>query len=213
MIVHFIGNAGSGKSTVWKLTAAKGGFNVLAQKTPRQILSSAAWLARLTYPMSYRLGHRLAVHNRESTKGPGRRRWARTIAKQKAQRWTLPRVHVYLVDEGMTNLLRKYLRDSAVNLISELPLPDMVIHVNAPKAVKLGRVALRQRLSDTPSHYLAGERALDVGVSLARQWSALWGRDETYAVPVGVEPDLLSPGVARGRTREIARCCSGQFAD
>ncbi|WP_018862244.1 hypothetical protein [Thioalkalivibrio sp. ALJ3] len=78
----------------------------------------------------------------------------------------------------MANSLRKDGGASAAALVARLPLPDMVVHVSAPGAVRAARVALRDKSDHMPKRYLAGAQAIEAGSARARQWNALWGPDE-----------------------------------
>ncbi|WP_038055377.1 hypothetical protein [Thioalkalivibrio sp. ALJ7] len=78
----------------------------------------------------------------------------------------------------MTNALRKDGSASAAALVARLPLPDMVVHVTAPSAVKAARVALRDKPDHVPKRFLSGELVVEAGRARARQWNALWGPDE-----------------------------------
>lgn len=175
MIVHFIGGAGAGKSTLLGLVAEKGGFNTPPLEI-KSIFSPVGWLFPMAFPASYILGRRLRAHNRKGANGPAARSWGATIAMQSARRWVYARGGVTLVDQAMTNMLRKHASETAAPLVGRLPFPEMVVHVSAPAAVRAARVAVREKANHQPK-YLAWEQALEVASARARQWNALWGAE------------------------------------
>jgi hypothetical protein len=177
MIVHFIGGAGTGKSTLLDLAADAGGFRV----TPigfKRFFTPAGWLLPVVFPLSLPLGKRLVMHNRNKAKGPGGHSWTATIAMQRARKWMCSRGTVHLVDHAMTNELRKHSSDSAAMLVDSLPLPDMVVHISTPQAVRAARVALRQKPSHVPGRYFTSDQARERARRHARRWSYLWGPEE-----------------------------------
>jgi len=177
MIVHFIGHAGTGKSTLVAQLAAEGGY-LRPPAGLARILSPAEWMLPITFPLTWPMGRRLAAHNPDSGRGLKAGAWTGTVAIQKSRRWVLPRRHVYLIDHAMTNMLYKHGNELMGFLLGRLPLPDVVIHVSAPKAVRKARVVRREKPNHGPSRYLSGEHAWKSGKGLARLWSVLWGDEE-----------------------------------
>jgi len=177
MIVHFIGHAGTGKSTLVAQLAAEGGY-LRPPAGLARILSPAEWLLPITFPLTWPMGRRLAAHNPDSGRGLKAGAWTATVAMQKARQLVLPRTPVHLIDHAMTNMLRRHADESMAFLLDKLPLPDLVVHVSAPGAVRKARVVRRKKCNHAPRRYLFGERAMKSGKKHARRWSALWGEEE-----------------------------------
>ena len=177
MIVHFIGNAGTGKTTLVANVAAQGGYTMPSMGF-RRFLSPATWILCFALPLVWPVGCKLSTCNRKGNKGPGPWAWTRTVAMQSARRWALPSGKVWLIDHGMTNMLRKHANESAGSMLDDLPVPDIVVNVTAPSAVRKARIVTRDKPGHMASQYLAGVRALEVGGRFARQWLALFGPEE-----------------------------------
>lgn len=177
MIVHFIGNAGTGKTTLMAMVAAQGGYTVPLMSF-RRILSAAEWMLPITLPLVWPIGCKLSEANREGNKGPGSWAWTGTVAMQKARQQVLTRGQVCLIDQGITNMLRKHANESAGSMLDDLPLPDFVVNVTAPSAVRKARIVTRDKPDHVPSQYHTGDRALEVGGIHARQWFALYGAEQ-----------------------------------
>lgn len=178
MIVHFIGKAGTGKSTLMASVAADSGYATPPDGLGR-MLSLADWMLPVAMPLAWPVGRRLVAHNRKGEKGPKAQGWTTSIAMQMARRWVVPREQIHLVDHAMTNQLRKHANATASALLDALPLPEMVVNVTAPHALTVARVVLRDKPGQLLGRPLSGETALETGRALARRWLAMLGADET----------------------------------
>ena len=118
MIVHFIGNAGTGKTTLVANVAAQGGYTMPSMGF-RRFLSPATWILCFALPLVWPVGCKLSTCNRKGNKGPGPWAWTRTVAMQSARRWALPSGKVWLIDHGMTNMLRKHANESAGSMLDD----------------------------------------------------------------------------------------------
>ena len=176
MIVHFIGRAGSGKSTLIEKVAAEGGYST-SPKGLERLLSSSYLMLPLAFLVTWPSARRLAAHNLKAQRLTSWG-WVGVAAMQTARQWTCRKDHILLIDHALSNNLRKFTDKSASRLIAGLPLPDMVIHVTAPSALEKARVYLRDKSGHLPSRYLNGDDAIEKGKALARQWLHLWGVDE-----------------------------------
>ena len=177
MIVHFIGNAGTGKTTLMANVAAQGGYT-LPPMGFRRILSAADWMLPIALPLVWPIGCKLSPCNRKGKNGPSPWAWTQSVAMQRARQQVLTRGQVCLVDQGMTNMLRRHANESAESMLDDLPLPDIVVNVTAPSAVRKARIVTRDKPDDAPSRHLSGDRALEVGGNHARQWLALYGAEQ-----------------------------------
>ena len=174
MIIHFIGNAGTGKTTLINMVAAEGGY-VTPPRGLRRILSPADWMLPIAFPLVWSVGQRLSACNRKSNQAPGPWAWTAAVAMQKARQWALPSGQVCVIDHAMTNMLRKYTHENSGRLLDDLPLPNIVVNVSAPQAVRMARIVTRNKASHVASRYLTGESASEVGGMHARRWLALFG--------------------------------------
>lgn len=98
---------------------------------------------------------------------------------QMARRWVIPANQALLVDHAMTNMLRKHTCETATPLLDALPLPDMVVNVSAPQAVRKARIVLRRKVGHAPHAYLSGQSANETAKKLVRCWLVFQSAAET----------------------------------
>ncbi len=209
MIVHFIGGAGTGKTTLLFRTVDEGGYSIPPQGA-RRLLSLADWLFPLAYLRSWSMGHGLVSNNRRGSGGPRLWEWAGTVGRQDARRRAFARNRVLLVDQAMTNWLRKHAHEGAACLVPRMPLPDMVVHVSAPEAVRAARVASRHKPSHVPKRFLDGEQAFAIGSARARQWHTLWGEREALECLRAWNKRLCRPVLDDTELQGILKTAVGQ---
>lgn len=174
MIVHIIGGAGTGKSTLINKLVSDHGF----ERSARPMGVVSYWRLLLAFLQGLPDAFYLASANRIKKTGPSFWKWSVIIALQKVRQGDEQSKKILLVDQGLSFILNKHGEASIEERIRRLPLPDMVVNVSAPPAVRAARVALRYKPEHPPRRYLSREEALQTGGVRARQWNALWGKDE-----------------------------------
>lgn len=176
MIVHMIGAAGTGKSTLLQALVSQG----LTEESVagwRRWLSPPYRLAPFYFPKAVRNAGEIMLHQRTGKHRPSRMRWAAMIAAERGRQQAIPRKTLYLEDQGLTNQLRKHCNESITGSVGILPLPHGVIHITVPRGIRGARRLVRNKTGDT-FKAIDAKRRSEAGRKRAHLWCSLWGHEE-----------------------------------
>lgn len=144
--MHLIGHAGTGKSSLLpeivraleEAESASAVDGVAGAGNPAVNLAVAPVDAFLACLLASRLRPGIRQQYRSA------RTWFHVLQKER-RRWRNAAGRWIVVDEGMTNRIRKCCRPLPGSLLRALPLPDAVVSVEAPKEQRYRRVLERHQ--------------------------------------------------------------------
>lgn len=180
MRVHVIGKAGTGKSTL--ISAMCG---VMDREDVTYRLSGtrvfpvwAVVLAGAFAPFSVRRAWFLMHATRPGKKQYSLFDWLRELVIEQTRRHLWGKDEILLVDQGLANALRKYCEPISATRLRNVPVPDVVVYLDAPPADRAWRTLSRDKPVPEYEKLLAGdERRHEFARKTARQARRLFGRE------------------------------------
>ncbi|WP_155833520.1 hypothetical protein [Halomonas sp. BC04] len=115
------------------------------------------------------------------------------IASEKRRQVASQSYDLVFVDQGLTNILRKFFDKSVEPCLEMLPLPQAIVHVWAPRWLREMRIALR----DKGHSKITGSRRLKVASLLACNWAAKMEINEVKNILIAWNKKRCSPELPR----------------
>lgn len=188
MIVHFIGNAGAGKTTVlkavesvWVDTAGNGlqCRHSSLSRLSRWFLIKNCSNTLATFPYQVNTARKLRNYARNKC-NVSLTFLTKLLTTELCRRRFLQPNLIFLADQALVNILRKHFINVPSKIMHDLPLPEVVVFVDAPAEQRILRILLREK-QVIESDKIIGSARSSKALHFAKHACSMLGSEQAFA--------------------------------